>query len=175
MKTILEKRINVAIMIAIMVALISTALVVYNNYFNPKTIYMQPSFITDVGDDKNLAGVSDNIFVAKITGQTGTKALSKHPETQYSAEVIENIKGSLKGTITINQTGGHRGSRLYIVKGDNIIEEGKTYLFAARYNAQEDWYTVVPIYGKLIINNDTDNKNLVDRFKKAYKEEIKFE
>ena len=63
---------------------------------------------------------------------------------------------------------------LYLMKKDKMLELGKTYLFVTRYLKEENWHTLVPYYGDILIEDDTQRKSLRDRFVDAYKEEIPY-
>jgi hypothetical protein len=120
---------------------------------------IKPSYAADFSNDKALVGASHNIFAGKVMKQIGTKERGIGPETQFSVEVIDNIKGDLSGIVTLNQEGGYRDGVLYIVGGDEnsddsdilapshnketyLLQAGSTYLFATRYNKEENWYTL---------------------------------
>lgn len=166
-----------------------------------KTIEVQ--YAADFSDDKILMGSSHHVFAGKVLKQVGTKSLDGTPETQFEVEVVYNIKGNLSGKAVVNQTGGYMNGVLYLVHGgdvvlpqesanrvpnaDSLFVPGSTYLFATRYNKEEDWHTSLshPNAKKLI----SANKNLtfeqlkllaekdvrVIQLKEAYKSEIPFE
>lgn len=115
----------------------------FPSLMSSKMILIHPSYVADFSDDKILMGASHNVFIGKIVEQVGGKALAKTPASQFKVEVIENIKGKLSGNITVNQQGGYRYETLYLIEGsDGLLAPGSTYLFATRYNAKEDWYTL---------------------------------
>ncbi len=143
----------------------------------------------NVTDDRELVGFADNVFIGKVIAQTGNKANTPPPEagdtpgfspqTQFSVEVLENIKGNLSGIITVSQHGGYEEkngvNRLVLMDGDKLLEPGKTHLFATRFNYIDGWHTIViNNYGDLPIKDQTDRKNKVERFKKAFSQEIPF-
>lgn len=115
--------------------------------------------IADFSDKRILVGSSNNVFIGKVLQQSGTKNLSVIPETQFSVQVLENIKGSLPEMVTVNQQGGlheKEGTKsLVLLEGDNLLIPGQTYLFATRYLASENWYTIVPNFGDILIEGDT--------------------
>lgn len=129
--------------------------------------------VADFNDDRQLSGAVHNIFVGKVISRVGDKKLGSVPETQFEVEVIQNIKGDLNGSIKVNQEGGYIEKDLLLVENDNLIEEGKKYLFATRYLPNEDWHTAVSKYGKLEIKSKEDHRKLIERFTKAYKDEVK--
>lgn len=110
--------------------------------------------VTNTSDQKKLAGISHNIFVGKVIEQKGNKKLSEVPETQYTVEVINNLKGQLNGTITVNQQGGYNDkNELVLIEGDKLLEPNQTYLFSTRYLASENWHTAIPVYGKVLLDS----------------------
>ncbi|CAI9393601.1 hypothetical protein ACTQ5K_21355 [Niallia sp. Sow4_A1] len=141
-------------------------------------VILHPDFITDVTDDKKLVGVSDNVFLGKVIKQTGTKSIEEYlPETQYSVEIIENIKGDLSGIVTVNQQGGYLEyedgqKELVLFEGDELLVEGNTYLFSTRYLESENWYTLIPAYGNLTAETESIQDDLVENFNDALDEEI---
>ncbi len=171
----------------------------YKNIIHlPMVGSFESSYITDFSDDKKLMGATHNVFVGKVLKKSGSKNLGIGPETQFSVEVVSNIKGNLSGVVTVNQFGGYENGILYLKEGgdssapentqgtskDKLIEVGKTYLFASRYNSEQNWYTLVshPNARKLISsdkNLGVDHiKSLVEKdtrvaeLKEAYKNEI---
>ncbi len=171
----------------------------YKNIIHlPMVGSFESSYITDFSDDKKLMGATHNVFVGKVLKKSGSKNLGIGPETQFSVEVVSNIKGNLSGVVIVNQFGGYENGILYLKEGgdssapentqgtskDKLIEVGKTYLFASRYNSEQNWYTLVshPNARKLISsdkNLGVDHiKSLVEKdtrvaeLKEAYKNEI---
>ena len=151
-------------------------------------------YAADFSDDKVLIGASHNVFIGKVIRQVGTKERGIGPETQFQVTVIDNIKGDLHGTVTVDQQGGYKGGTLYVVgddtespvKGGNgyLLQPGSTYLFATRYNPTENWYTLnsYPTASKLLSTDanaqDANLKALaeadprVQQLKAAYPHEI---
>ena len=162
---------------ASVVLFIACTVFVCNNYIFSDIKYVKSTFVTDLGDDRKLAGISDNIFIGKVISKAGDKKIDVMPETQFNVQVIENIKGNLNENIIVNQQGGNEGgndNKIVLFENDKMIEPGKVYLVATRYNDAEKWHTLIPVYGDVAIDNDTKKKELVERFKNAYKEQIEF-
>jgi hypothetical protein len=186
----------------LVISLFSLAL--YKNIIHlPIVGSFEPHYITDFSDDQKLMGATHNVFVGKVIKKDNSKNLGIGPETQFSVEVISNIKGDLAGVVKVNQFGGYENGILYLREGgdtgvpendlnkdsntDKLIEVGKTYLFASRYNAEQNWHTLVshPNARKLISadkNLSLDQLKLlvekdekVKKWQEAYKTEIPFE
>ncbi|MEH7379966.1 hypothetical protein V7138_05735 [Bacillus sp. JJ1533] len=150
------------------------------NYFsntppeNPIIRTMETNSVIDIYNPREVVGFSDNVFLGKVIKQVDTKSLNGYPETQFEVEVLDNIKGELKGTIKVNQQGGYEGEYLFLMEDDKLLVKGQTYLFATRYLKEENWHTVIPVGGDIPFNNDGEKKELIEKYKKAYKEEIPF-
>lgn len=140
-----------------------------------EVIYTQPLYAVDVTDDNKLVGAADNVFIGTVIKQTDTKTDREQPQTQFSVEVLENIKGNLKGTVIVNQEGGFETidgkTYLVLIEGDKLLKHNKTYLFATRVS-ENGWNTIAPVYGDLLITNETDRANKIERFKHAHSHEI---
>jgi hypothetical protein len=145
----------------ILVIITATILIVFSVYIHEHGListpvrYMDPQYAADFSNDKILMGASHNVFVGKVIQKIGTKERGIGPETQFSVEVIDNIKGNLKGIVTLDQEGGYENGAVYVVddgtsslKGSAInsyfLNPGSTYLFATRYSKKENWYTLNP-------------------------------
>src|SRR5690348_9024594 len=124
--------------------------------------------VVDYSNDKKLIGASHNVFVGRVMRQSGDKKRKNGPpETQFTVEVITNIKGNLKGSVVVNQFGtGYWGEVLYSAGSfapkrakveDILLQPGWTYIFAARFNEDEGWYTVsAPPYDSIVIGKDSN-------------------
>jgi hypothetical protein len=146
--------------------------------------------VVDFQNDKALMGASHNVFVGRVVKQVGTKTRVEVPETQFSVEVVSNIKGNLTGTVVVDQFGGYKNGVLYVVDGESahevdgttagavgsttgLLEIGKTYLFATRYSVDEKWYTLISDpAAKKMLSSDFAKDSRVIALQKAYKNEI---
>ncbi|MFJ5718299.1 hypothetical protein [Neobacillus sp. NPDC093127] len=141
---------------------------------NPIISTIETSSVIDIGNPREVVGFSDNVFFGKVIKQVGTKSLGGPPETQFEIEVLDNIKGELNGRIKVNQQGGFEGKYLFLIDDDKLLLEDQTYLFATKYESNENWHTLVPVGGDIPVNSDEDRKELIEQYKKAYQEEIPF-
>ncbi|MDB5245211.1 MAG: hypothetical protein JWN90_316 [Parcubacteria group bacterium] len=162
---------------------------VHPKALSPKVRYADAQYAADFSNDQILMGASHNVFIAKIIEKVSTNASSGMPETQFKAEIIENIKGNLTGTITINQVGGYKNDYLYLPdeSGMGLLKTGTTYLLATRYYKDKDWYTVNPYPSASKVINDSsqatskqlrliaDSDPRVRELKAAYPNEILLE
>lgn len=154
----------------------------------------------DLEDDKALMGASHNVFVGKVIEEIGNKDAGLSVETQFTVEVIFNIKGNLNGRVTVEQQGGYKDGILYLVHegdtilpnggnkgGDALLVPGTTYLFCSRYNEKENWHTLISHpNGRKLISKDKNlsseklkdmskNDEKVKKLEEAYKNEIPFD
>jgi hypothetical protein len=136
---------------------------------------IQTSYAFDVTDTKRLVGWADHVFIGKVVEMSGTSDEYGMLETQFKVEVAENIKGDLQGEVTVNQQGGYEGKNLILVENDQLLEKGKSYLFVSRKNEEQNWHTVVSVYGNILINSEEQKEELLSKYKKAYQEEIPYQ
>jgi hypothetical protein len=140
-----------------------------------KTVYIYADYIVDISNDRELAGVSHNIFVGEVIEQTGNLLVDDMPNTQFKVNVLNNIKGNLTGPVIVNQEGGYITTNdtqyLYLMENDKLLQPGNTYLFATRAS-EKGWHTAVPVYGDVLIKDENDLREKTERFKTAYKNEI---
>jgi hypothetical protein len=142
---------------------------------NPVIQTVQTSHAFDVTDPQRLVGWADNVFVGKVVKMSGTSDERGMVETQFKVEVAENIKGELQGEVTVNQQGGYEGKNLILVENDKLLKEGESYLFVSRKNEEQNWHTAVPVYGDILIESEAHKEEILNKYKKAYQEEIPFE
>ncbi|MGM0885238.1 MAG: hypothetical protein ACQEXQ_29870 [Bacillota bacterium] len=159
----------------------SLALVIFGpNYFtnnppeNPVIRTIEHSNAFDVSNTRRLVGWADNVFIGKVIGQDGTKSIDGFPETQFKVEVSDNIKSEFNGTVIVNQQGGYKGNELILIENDQLLKEGQSYLFVTRHLKEENWNTLVPVYGDILITNEEAKKELIEKYTTAYKNEIPF-
>ncbi|WP_066322450.1 hypothetical protein [Bacillus sp. FJAT-29814] len=168
------------ILAPVFVALLALAIVSPNLFSNEppenptiRTIEFSNAF--DVSDARKLVGWSNNVFIGKVIDQVGNVSSGGVPETQFKVEVSENIKGNLNGTVIVNQQGGYDGDELILVEKDQLLQKGKSFLFITRKMEEKDWHSLVPVYGDIEITNEDFKREQVEKYKKAYEEEIPFE
>lgn len=155
------------------------------------------SFAFYVSDDRKLVGHADDVFVGLVLRQAGEEGLpTSEPgmemaQTQFSVELLENIKGELSGAVTVNQLGGyeeHTADRDYpehgvekgelvrelILVDDNpLLEPGRQYLFATNPEYGKEWHQIVAQgFGNLPIEDAHHRRALVQRFVEATENQI---
>lgn len=128
----------------------------------------------DTSDDRRLVGFADNVFVGRVLARAGQTDELSMPETQFRVEVVDTIKGSLAGTVTVNQFGGTADGRTVLLEGDPLLEPGRTYLLATRTRADLGWQTVVAGHGRIELRGADHGRQLKARFADARAREIPF-
>jgi hypothetical protein len=153
-----------------------------------QTSFAIPTYVTDLSDDRKLVGLSHNVFFGQVESKSGSSLTKDLAETQFNVTVLETIKGSLSGDITVNQQGGTDGNgHKFRVEGDpDLLQPGKTYLFVTRANTASDKQTNAPGYGNIMLDvrddashreilSSEDANQLRTRFTEAYENEVPYQ
>ena len=107
------------------------------------------SYVANLGNDRNLVGISHNVFVGKVIERTKYEAEGAFTQHWYAVNVMYNIKGNLRGTVVVHLAPGGRG-----------LQSGLTYLIAAQYDSKGGWYTIsAPEYDRKLISEDPNLTN----------------
>ncbi len=152
------------------------------------TVQVHPLYVTDFSDDRKLVGFADDVFFAQVVESLGTSESRGLPETQCRIKVLETLKGSLSGQVTVNQSAEFHGasSPEELMGEPALLEIGNSYLLVTRRSPQMAWHTVASPYGRLLIRDAPKNatteevlatlhaNELRERFTKAIEEEIPF-
>ena len=128
----------------------------------------------DTSDDRRLVGFADNVFVGRVLARSGQTDELSMPETQFRVEVLDTLKGSLSGTVTVNQFGGVADGRTVLLEGDALLEPGETYLLATRTRTDLGWETVVAQHGKVKLRGAEHGRQVRARFAEAREKQIPF-
>jgi hypothetical protein len=136
----------------------------------------QPFYSFDPSDDRALAAYATDIFVGRVLGQRGaigapTSAPGQEvPQTQYTVEVVETIKGDAAGVVTVNQVGGvdaHSGQPMMLA-GDAPLRPGTSEVFLTVGVPEREWHQIVAAgYGHLAADDPARREALVARFRQA--------
>lgn len=115
------------------------------------TSHVSLTYDADFSDDANLAGAAEDLFYGKVTALKGQKDLGIGPETQYAVEVQRVFKGDVTGVVVVNQQGGEDedGNVVNLPEDDALLEVGKRYLFATKYDPDHRFNTVIPVHGDI--------------------------
>lgn len=116
--------------------------------------YAQPLLTIYPNDERLLVGESTDVFFGRVVEQSGSEGIETRagfviPQTQFSVEVDEVIKGDAPGTVNVNQEAGYEDDArklLRLFEGDRLLVPGREYLFYTSYDEDNDWYTMtVPV------------------------------
>ncbi len=101
----------------------------------------------DATDPGGLVGFATNVFVGQVGEETNSEGVPLSgsgvrvmPRTQFSVEVLKNVKGDAEGTVTVGQTGWYdeEEGREVHVEGDSLLESANKYVFVTSYNTEEE-------------------------------------
>jgi hypothetical protein len=124
-------------------------------------------------DDSDLVGFADNVFVGRVekrVGGTGLRPDRPCGSTRFSVEVLENVKGRLGGSVTVNQEGAYDPKRgcLMLAEDDPLLRPGQEVVFFTRLDEARRWHQIVtPGYGDVRIEGEGQREELVRRFERA--------
>lgn len=137
-------------------------------------------------DKRELVATADNVFVGRVVKGRGTVSLptssphAKVPVSRFAVEVLENVKGELRGTVTVSQFGGpvdvvvERGGervtrrQLELWEGDPLLEAGEVLMLATDYDSADDPHTIVAQpFADRRIRSRIQRDRLVREFKQA--------
>jgi hypothetical protein len=135
-----------------------------------------PFYGFDPSDDQTLVAYATDIFVGRVLGQAGavgapTSAPGQEmPQTQYTVEVLETIKGAAAGVVTVNQIGGIDASagRPLMLAGDTPLRPATSELFLTVAVPERGWHQIAAGgYGHLAADDVARRVALVARFSQA--------
>ena len=138
---------------------------IHSNLFNKNNkVEIHNSYKVNFDNDNALVWASHNVFVWTVKNEVSTIERWNKPETQYKINVLYNIKWELSQDIIVNQQAGYKDWVLYISESDKLISNWNTYLFATRYNKENDWYTIIshPKWKKLISEKNLTKQDLIN-------------
>ncbi len=147
-----------------------------------------PLWTYDRSDDRALAGAADNIFFGRVLKQKETISAHGLPFMDFEVEVLQSLKGSLTGTVSVTQEGGTYpyGGGLHKIEGDTDLQVGASYFFATNEWPEKDSHTLVPEFGDIMLQipdgtidqkailTSKDASELRRRFDAALKNPIRF-
>ncbi|MGB3681512.1 MAG: hypothetical protein WA990_03395 [Rubrobacteraceae bacterium] len=148
-----------------------------------RPIRIEVSYGFDVKDEEKLVGFSENVFTGRVIEQVGNEEMadpgsedSGIPQTQFSVEPLEDIKGETKDTVTVNQQGGSikqdGDKKKVLIEGDPLLEPGKKYMFVTRYEENKDWYTIAAQpFGDVKVEDKEKLRKTKEKFEKAKKDQ----
>ncbi|MFE9577992.1 hypothetical protein ACFYO1_16510 [Nocardia sp. NPDC006044] len=151
----------------------------------PSTSYLNSSSVIDLGNPAAVAGAASDIFFGQVVESMGSTERRGQLESQFGVEVTERLKGAAVGRVTVNQRGGLKDRTVVVENGDELLALGQSYLIAARYSKDQDWYTLIPVAGDIPVTGGSSPRSTLhrrseerdevrDRMKDAIAHEIPF-
>jgi hypothetical protein len=156
----------------------------------PKPQTTEVIYMTDVGDKRKLAGVSDHIFIGKVLFQLNTAKEGSLLKTHFQVQVLENLKGNLAEKVTVKQQGGYdKENQSFLLEGDPLLKPDQIYLFATRCDKHPNDHLLIPIVGDipLTVNNqqtfpqsrslsyDDLSQQIIEEMKQGIQHEIPYD
>ena len=144
----------------------------------------------DVSDERKLVGFADNVFVGRVKDEVGIEPITgaiqpdadgpegptpSIPQTQFSVEVLDNVKGQLDGVVIVSQTGGRvpGENAVSLLERDPLLRSGETVLFATRFVSGEGWHQITTAnYADIRLGGPEERARLVKRFENAKSDQI---
>lgn len=157
------------------------------------TSYLRATYAIDYNNLEAVVGDADYVFVGTVSDQENTifknpvEIVDKEgkfkeetsPYTNYTVDVVENIKGNLtmEETVPIQKTGGlSKDKSEYIVyEGDELPVVGETYIFFAYAQPDGSLLLSGPVSNIRLKENNADAVDSTTEYKEvveAYKNQI---
>jgi hypothetical protein len=148
--------------------------------------HTEVAYAFDAADKRELVAFSNNVFVGRVLRRTAavrmrTSASSVEvPQTRFAVHVVKNIKGRLRGTVTVAQYGGpieavvvRDGRRrverdVDVWEGDPLLKPGEQVLLATRRDPARGTHTIVAQpFADRRIRDQSQGDRLVREFTEA--------
>jgi hypothetical protein len=122
-------------------------------------LVVAPATALATGDDAQLVRAADAVFVGRVDTVGPVAMVGSTPYTRFAVTVIDAMKGTQTGQVTVAQLGGvvvARRERV-VVSGDSPLEVGGIYLLSAQQSATVGALVVVPGHGHVDLTADVVN------------------
>jgi hypothetical protein len=125
----------------------------------PDRVVVTPSAELAAGDDGQLVRAADAVFVGRVETVGTVVMVGTTPYTRFGVTVIDAIKGSLTGQVTVAQLGGAVPARRerVVVSGDTPLQAGRVYLLSVQQSGTVGALVVVPGHGHIDLTADVAN------------------
>jgi hypothetical protein len=142
-----------------------------------------PIYELDPSDDRALAAYATDIFIGRVRDQTGTTGAptsapgQELPQSQFTVEVMQRVRGQAAGVVTVNQVGGldQQARQIMLLEGDALLRPGDSELFLAVFVPERGWYQIIAAgHGHRSADDPAQRKTLIDRFTQATDEPVDF-
>lgn len=146
------------LVLALLVLILPAVGLLFKTFQLPSKSWITREIVADFSDDRLLVGFAENVFLATIGQRVSDRDMSGTPATQFSAQVLTNLKGDLSGEIVVSQ-----------VPEDDVIEiesdgsyrhphplqRGATYILATSYDTQRNQHTLLPHFNAhILVSNE---------------------
>lgn len=125
----------------------------------PDRVVITPSAALAAGDDGQLVRAADAVFVGRVETVGTVVMVGTTPYTRFGVTVIDAMKGSMTGQVTVAQLGGAVPARRerVVVSGDTPLEAGRVYLLSVQHSRAVGAVVVVPGHGHVDLTPDVAN------------------
>lgn len=178
----LSKPTLLSVLLMVIVVALAGVVTTIQSQMQPGFSYTEALYATDVSDPRQLVGLTENVFIGRVVSFNETHYPDGIPESLFTVEVLENIKGDLKAEVAVNQQGGvwlanddDTPSQLHLVNEDALLIPGQTYLFATLPHAEGRWHTLVPVYGDIAIKDDAHRAEVTAIYQNAVQNQILYD
>lgn len=152
----LKNKIIVTGLFAIVLAGLGMNIITQSSLSSSNGGSMEMRYVADFSDNRNVIGFAGNVFVGKITRTLKHTKSDNLPVTLYEVEVIDNIKGTLKGNVVVMDIVGYSTDedgeeKLTSINGiGTLMQSEEMYLFATNYDeamAKQEGFDVFSLGG----------------------------
>lgn len=141
---------------------------------------MEASYAFDVSDPRELVGSADNVFVGRVVEEVGGEDIAGEgggdiPQTQFAVDVVENLKGELRGQVVVNQDGGTLPgeSRPILLTGSEPLEPGESYVLSTSRDVPSGWHSIVATgFGDVPVSTEPNPGEVLARYRQAVRNQV---
>ena len=149
---------------AVVLGTVVTAMVARSDHATRPAAISDPGPLTfDPEVKSEFAAAVDDIFFARVGQKIGERRRNGWIEVQYEADVLEVLKGNLRGTVVINML---PLGDVHVEGAEDLepLTGGSTYLFATRAREADRWNTVSIQQGRVLADSESDYARLKAEF-----------
>jgi hypothetical protein len=128
-----------------------------------ETFAIEPSYAFDVTHLPYLAGYADNVSIARVTGIASVQP----PQTVYTLDVQQSLKGSLSGQVTVRQDGYRSGNDVWVDTDQPQLAVGGTYLLVTNPVLDGDGHVLLGGSAASVPLTDLTRTVVVSRYQRA--------
>ena len=168
--TQIKKAAVAAILLVILIAVGAVYAAVSGSASGSDRHVIPSSYIFDVSDPRLVAGYADNVFVGRVERRVDVE--SDAQRTLYAVKVLERLKGTVSGEVTVSQLGYVDGEDVYVLEDQPLLVVGRTYLVATTDGQPDGNQTLIGGPAASIrITSDAQRRDVVASYRQAVKEQ----